>query len=111
MRNLTRTFAAVAVLGLAAGAATYTPPAAAREVVVIRTAPPAPRFERVPPPRVGYTWAPGYWNWYGGRYVWVTGRWVGVRPGYVYRPPAWRPYRGGYHYEREVWVRDPHWHR
>jgi hypothetical protein len=112
MTTLTRTLAAVAALGLAVGAASYTPPAAAREYVevTVGTRPPPPRFERVPPPRSGYVWAPGYWNWYGGRYVWVGGRWNAYRPGYVYRPPVWRPYGRGYRIQRETWVRDPHWH-
>lgn len=108
-----RTLAALAAAGLAFGAATYTPPAAAREYVsvTVGTRPPPPRWERVPPPRVGYVWAPGYWNWYGGRYVWVGGHWYASRPGYVYRPPVWRPYGSGWRIERETWYRDPHWHR
>lgn len=113
MTSLTRTLAAVAALGLAVGAASYTPPVAAREYVsvTVGTRPPPPRFERVPPPRAGYVWAPGYWNWAGSRYVWVGGRWHGARPGYVYRPPVWHPYGRGWRIERETWHRDPRWHR
>lgn len=114
MTKLSRTLAAVAALGLAVGTASYTAPASAREVVTVttvRSAPPAPRFERPPPPRAGYVWAPGYWNWARGRYVWVGGHWYASRPGYVYRAPVWRPYgHGGWRIQRETWVRDPHWH-
>src|ERR1700754_5212480 len=47
--TLPRTFAARAAVGLAFGAASFAPPAAAREYVeVVRRAPPPPRFERVP---------------------------------------------------------------
>lgn len=112
MTTLTRKLVALAALGLAVGSASYTPPATAREYVeVVTTRPPPPRWERIPPQRAGYVWAPGYWNWYGGRYVWVGGRWNAYRPGYVYRPPAWRPYGRGYRIERETWVRDRGWHR
>ena len=40
-----------------------------------RHAPPAPRYEVVPPPRHGYVWAPGHWAPRGGGYVWIEGRW------------------------------------
>lgn len=105
--------ATLAALGLTFGVASHTAPAAAREYVSVTVTdrPPPPRFERMPPPRVGYVWAPGYWNWYGGRYVWVGGRWAAQRPGYVYHPPVWHPYGRGWRVERETWVRDPYWHR
>ncbi|MDF3981927.1 hypothetical protein P3W24_10155 [Luteibacter sp. PPL201] len=113
MTRLTRSFAILAALGLATGAVSVAPPAAAREYVTVTVTdrPPPPRFERPPPARIGYVWAPGYWNWYGGRYVWVGGHWNPVRPGYVYRPPVWRPYGHGWRIERETWVRDGGWHR
>jgi hypothetical protein len=113
MTTLTRTLAAVAALGLGFGAASYTPPAAAREYVsvTVGSRPPPPRYERVPPPRRGYVWAPGYWNWDGGRYAWFGGHWYPARPGYIYRPPVWRPYGHGWRIERETWHRDPRWHR
>jgi len=41
----------------------------------IDIAPPAPQVEIVPGPRVGYVWAPGYWEWRGGSHVWVGGQW------------------------------------
>ncbi|KAF1008512.1 MAG: hypothetical protein GAK28_00933 [Luteibacter sp.] len=113
MKRFTRTLAIATALGLAVGAASFAPLATAREVIVttVRVAPPPPRYEVVPGPRVGYVWAPGYWNWYGGRYVWIGGRWYAGRPGYVYHPPVWRPYGGGWRIERETWVRGPRWHR
>lgn len=79
---------ALAVLG--AGAA-YTPPAEARVAVSIYApiAPPPLRVERVPPPRVGYVWAPGYWGWGHRRYVWHAGHWVHARRGYHYAAPRW----------------------
>lgn len=111
MPHIIRHLAIIAALGLG-GAFAYAPPASARqytEVVEVTRRPPPPRFERVPPGRPGWVWAPGYWNWAGGRYVWVGGHWYRARPGYVYRPPVWRPYGPGWRIERETWVRDPHW--
>jgi WXXGXW repeat (2 copies) len=48
----------------------------------INIAPPAPRVEVVPPPRVGYVWAPGYWEYRDRGHVWIPRRWVGERRGY-----------------------------
>lgn len=56
-------------------------------------APPPPRWEPVPAPRVGFFWAPGYWIWVEGGYRWHTGRWHRYRPGYTYVHPSW--YRSG----------------
>jgi hypothetical protein len=95
MNSMTLKLALLAGLGL--GAATmYAPPAMAAQVSVgvgigIGVAPPPPRFERVPPPRRGYAWAPGYWRWDARvhRHVWVGGTWMRARPGYRYHPAYW----------------------
>ncbi|WP_432377347.1 YXWGXW repeat-containing protein [Duganella sp. P38] len=42
----------------------------------ITVAPPPPRYERIPAPRAGYIWAPGYWDWRGNRHEWVGGSWI-----------------------------------
>ena len=78
---------------------------ASADVVVVRTAPPAPRAERVPPPRRGYVWAPGHWEWRGGHHVWVGGTWLRERRGYVYHAPAWVERDGRWVMERGTWVR------
>lgn len=59
--------------------------------------PPPPRDEVPPPPRVGFVWAPGYWEWRGHRHVWVAGRWMRERRGFHWVPAHW---------DR----RGPHWH-
>lgn len=66
-------------------------PVEARPAVTIyaTVAPPPPRAERVPPPRRGYVWAPGYWKWSHHRYVWAPGTWMRARPGYHYAAPRW----------------------
>lgn len=73
--------------------------------VDITVAPPAPQVEVVPAPRAGYVWAPGYWNWVGGRHVWVGGHWIGARPGYRWVPDAWVRHGDRWHYARGHWAR------
>lgn len=80
-----------AALGVAAASALNATPAEARGYVTIyaTTEPPPLRAERVPPPRHGYVWAPGYWAWSGHRYSWRHGYWVRERHGYHYAPARW----------------------
>lgn len=85
---------------LAMGAAL---PASAQ--ISVRIGPPPPRVEVVPPPRVGYTWAPGYWNYEGRRHVWHGGTWVRARPGYVYNAPTWVERNGRWELRRGAWAR------
>lgn len=53
--------------------------------------PPRLRSERKPPPRHGYFWVSGHWEWSNRNhtYVWVPGRWIRNRPGFRYRPSHW----------------------
>jgi len=67
--------------------------------------PPPPRYERIPAPRPGFIWSPGYWEWRGGRHEWITGYWVAERPGFAYREPRWVEHDGR-------WIREEaHWDR
>lgn len=96
------------------GAVTAAPPASAHVDVSINigvplVAPPPLRFEAVPAPRVGFVWAPGYWNWSGGRYIWIGGVWHPARPGYVYYGPRWVNEHGRWVQHRSYWGNDPHW--
>lgn len=65
-------------------AATLAPAAAGAQVYVVPV--PRARYERIPPPRRGMQWHPGYWRWGYGSYVWVPGAWapVVVVPGAYY---------------------------
>ena len=60
-------------------------------VVRVRVAPPPVRVEVQPVrPSVRHVWAPGYWNWVGGRHVWVAGVWTLPRvTGQVWVAPSW----------------------
>jgi hypothetical protein len=74
-------------------------------VIVVHTAPPAPRHEAVPHARRGYEWVPGYWNWSGRRYVWSAGHLERVRAGYVYHRPEWQQGNDGWRMNRGGWQR------
>ena len=63
----------------------------------VNAVPPVPLVEVVPVPRVGFVWAPGYWDWRHGRYFWVAGRWERHRPGHVYYPVTWVRHNGHYY--------------
>jgi hypothetical protein len=80
--------------------------AAAQTQVIVRVAPPAPRSERVPPPRRGQVWVPGHWDWNGRRYVWKAGYWTRARHGYRWREDRWVQRNGGWARERGGWDRD-----
>ena len=106
MLSATRKLALLAVLlGVASAGAIYAPPAAAGVAVAvgINVAPPAPPYEVVPPPRVGYAWAPGYWRWGGHRHVWVDGYWIPARPGFVYHHARWEHHQDGWRFHDGYW--------
>ncbi len=73
--------------------------------VRVTVAPPAPRYERVPPaPSPRHQWIAGYWGWRGGAHLWMTGHWA-LPPsyGYAWEPARWEEIDG-------VWsFYDGHW--
>ena len=75
-------------------------------VAVQYGAPPPLRAERMPVPRRGYVWVPGYWQPRGHRHVWVAGHWMRARSGYVYRQPAWVQRGNQWHWNAGRWDRD-----
>jgi hypothetical protein len=93
------------LLGLCITAGAITAPAvqAARFDVGINIAPPEPRIEIVPAARVGYVWAPGYWDYRGGSHVWVGGRWRGERHGYHWAPDHWEQHGNRWHRNAGHW--------
>ncbi|AEK61902.1 putative signal peptide protein [Collimonas fungivorans Ter331] len=104
--NMKRILCAAALAALSATA--FIPSQAMAQIgvnITIGTPPPAPRYERVPPPRVGYVWAPGYWNWNGSRHVWAGGHWERARSGYQYSRPEWRQGNNGWELNRGGWRR------
>ena len=101
MNTIKRTLLAV-MLGASLGSVAV--PAAAVDIFV-QIAPPAPRYEPVPPPRYGYVWVPGYWDWRSNRHVWVSGTWVIERPGYYYERSRWVERDGHWYLQRGDWRR------
>lgn len=100
-----RSFALATMIALGAAACLPLPSMAQTNFsVMIGSAPPAPRFESVPPARRGYVWAPGYWNWDGGRHAWMAGHWENARDGYNYQPTEWVRDNGGYRMRQGGWV-------
>jgi WXXGXW repeat (2 copies) len=96
---------ASAALLAAASAAFVAPVQAAPLNVDISVGPPPPRVEVVPAPRPGYVWAPGYWDWRGGKHYWVRGDWQREREGYVYHHPEWVHHGDAWHLNRGGWER------
>jgi len=92
-------------LVIAAGAVAAPTMASAGVFIDIDVAPPPVRVEAAPPPREGFVWAPGFWEWRGGAHVWVPGRWIGERRGYHWVPDRWEPRGPHWHHERGHWER------
>lgn len=103
-RHVPRSLASTLAVSLVATAVcAWTALPAHAALIDIQIAPPAPRMERVPPPRRGYVWAPGYWSREGSRWVWVTGHWERARPGHHYIPGRWVGSGKHYHFEAGHW--------
>jgi hypothetical protein len=98
---------AVAAICLGACAATVTAPAPgpAYYGVEVDVAPPPPPAVEIPPPRVGFVWAPGYWNWNGHQHVWAEGRWMAERPGYHWAPDHWEQHNARWRFAKGHWER------
>ena len=95
------------VLGLmmAAGAVAVPTIAPAGVFVDIDVAPPPVRVEPVPEPRVGYVWAPGFWEWREHEHVWVPGHYLRERRGWHWAPDRWEQRGPHWHHERGHWER------
>lgn len=80
-------------------------PAAAELNVSINlgVATPAPRYEVIPAPRSGYSWAPGYWQWEGERHVWAQGHWIEARSGSYWVADRWDARDGRHYYAPGHW--------
>ncbi len=104
---------ALSALGLTAGAAHANPQVNVQisagypaMLPVQYSAPPPPRYERVPAPRRGMVWSQGHWEWRGHRHVWVPGSWIRVRPGYAWHQPRWEQRGDRWYYQSGGWDRD-----
>src|ERR1700733_4053151 len=83
-----------------------TPPLAfAGAEIVTDTAPPADRVEHAPPPRDGYVWGAGHWEWNGRFYVWASGTWVPERRSAHWVASRWEQVGTQWHYIAGHWER------
>ena len=102
MRNVLCLSMTLSALAMPAAAQVHVYPPAPPGVV-IHVAPPAPYFEPLPPPRRGYVWAPGYWQWEGERHVWVPGRHMERRSGHYWVADSWHERDGRHHFTPGRW--------
>lgn len=72
---------------------------------LVQIAPPAPRVERMPSPRVGKVWVPGSWQWNGRDYAWRVGYWQAARQDYSFTPGRWIRADGGWRWVDGSWRR------
>ena len=72
----------------------------------VRIPPPPPQRETIPPPRHGYVWIPGYWDWRNARHSWVVGRWMPERRGCHWKPHRWVSRDGRWFLQVGGWVPD-----
>lgn len=70
-------------------------------------APPAPRVERRGPPRRGFVWVDGRWDWQRGSWVWVRGHWERARPGKMWQPGRWEQRGDHWEWTAEAWLDAP----
>jgi hypothetical protein len=102
----------VSVIGACVGACflAFSAPAHAQLNVniVISAPPPAPIVEAMPAPRVGYVWAPGFWEWDGYQHVWLPGHWEGEREGEFYAQARWVQAAGGWRLLPGHWEQREH---
>ena len=71
--------------------------------VITDAAPPAPKDERAPPPRDGYVWGAGFWEWRGHAYAWVPGHWVVERRNAKWIADHWEQEGSQWHYVSGHW--------
>ena len=90
---------------LAIGTVAMPLPVMADVDVMLNFGPPPAVVEVVPPPRAGYVWSPGYYNFENDRHVWVRGDWRREREGYAYYSNRWVERDGRWRLEREHWER------
>ena len=97
-----------AVLCLALGISANLAPAVsfASGYVEVEVAPPPPREEVIPAARVGYVWAPGYWEWRGNEHIWVSGHYIRERHGHHWIAAHWNHEGERYRFEVGHWDRD-----
>ena len=91
------------VMGAIVASALGAIPVKAATSIYVDIAPPEPRVEVVPAPRVGFVWAPGYYAHRSGHYVWMNGRWERERHGQYWHPGHWIEHEGRWAFVQPGW--------
>jgi hypothetical protein len=94
---------AMLCVALGLGAGLLPSIGSARGYVEIDVAPPPPREEFIPEARIGYVWAPGYWEWNGRRHVWISGHYIREYRGHRWVADHWDERHGRWYHERGHW--------
>ena len=81
------------------------PAAVAGSEVVTDSAPPPLQVEHQPPPRDGYVWSAGHWEWNGRSYVWASGIWILERRAAHWVDARWEQADAHWHYVPGHWER------
>jgi hypothetical protein len=79
--------------------------ASAGAEIATDTAPPPDRIEHAPPPRDGYVWGAGHWEWNGRSYVWVSGTWIAEHRAAHWVVDRWEQVGARWHYIAGHWER------
>lgn len=93
----------LSLASLAVLSALAATPAMARVDLFIGVPPPVVREEVVPPPRHGWVWAPGFWEWRHGHHMWVRGHWIREHRGHAWIADHWDRDGDRYHFVPGHW--------
>jgi hypothetical protein len=93
----------IALSGL--GAAVIPELVSAGTEIVTDAPPPPDRVEHAPPPRDGYVWGAGHWEWNSRSYVWISGTWIAERRAAHWVVARWEQMGGQWHYVAGHWER------
>jgi hypothetical protein len=88
------------------GIGVVIPELASAGTEIVTDAPPPPdRAEHAPPPRDGYVWSAGHWEWNGRSYVWISGSWIPERRAAHWVVARWEQVGTQWHYVAGHWER------
>ena len=73
--------------------------------IITDTPPPPDRVEHAPPPRDGYVWSAGHWEWNGQAYRWISGSWIVEHGKARWVADQWEPMGNQWRYVQGHWQR------
>jgi hypothetical protein len=85
------------------GSVLTSSPATAGTAIITEIAPPPDRVEHAPPPRDGYVWSAGHWEWNGRAYAWESGTWIVERRAAHWVAGRWEQAGAQWHYVAGHW--------